>query len=132
EHSRNAMPHVMPANTAAGREARGAQRFGTHPSGASPSPPGPVESSQSGRGIRYPDDVQFHGGNVVQSATAYLIYVNLASSASCHTIAACWGDPSGFLNDLGSSDLIHVVDQYAGVSGGNRYTESSDSIDVNY
>ena len=132
EHSRNAMPHVMPANTPAGREARGAKRFGTHSTGARPSPPGPVASSQAEQGIRYPGDVQFHGGNVVQSAEAYLIYVNLPNSASCQTIAACWGDPAGFLHDLGSSDFMHVVDQYVGASSGNRYTVSSDSINVNY
>ena len=68
EHSRNAMPHVMPANTPAGREARGAKRFGTHSSGASASPIGSLASSQSEQGARYPGDVQFHGGNVVQSA----------------------------------------------------------------
>ena len=132
EHARNAMGHVMPANTPAGRAARGAERFGTHSNGASPPPTGSIESSRSEQGNRYPDDVQFHGGNVVQSAEEYLIYVNLASSASCHTIGTCWGDPSSFLHDLGLSDLINVVDQYAGVSHGNRYRVSRDPINVIY
>ena len=131
QHVQNVMHHVMPANTPAAAE-RGTRRFSAHANGASPPPSGRLESSQSGQGIRYADDVQFHGGSVVQSAEEFLIYVNLASSASCHTIAACWGDPSRFLHDLGFSDLIHVVDQYAGASSGGRYKVSPQSINVNY
>jgi len=132
EHSQHFMRHAMPANTPAARAAQGTKAFGGHSNPASPTPPGSVESSQSEQGIRYPGDVQFHGGNVVQSAEEYLIYVNLASGTSCHTIATCWGDPSGFLHDLGLSDFIHVVDQYVGVSSGFRYGVSQDSITVNY
>lgn len=131
EHARNTRHHRMPANTLAARAARGMTRLGTPANGASP-PPGPVASPQSAQSIRYPGDVQFHGGNVVQSAEEYLIYVNLAGSTSCHTIAACWGDPAGFLHDLDSSDFIHVVDQYVGARSDNRYAVSSEPINVNY
>jgi hypothetical protein len=34
---------------------------------------------------------------------------------------SCWGDPVGFLNNLSESTFIHVVDQYTGNSGDNRY-----------
>ena len=132
QHAQNVMRHAMPANTPAARAAQGTSRFGTHANGASPPPPGRLESSQAEQGVRYPGDVQFHGGNVVQSAEEYLIYVNLAGSASCHTIATCWGDPSGFLHDLGLSDFIHVADQYAGKSSGDRYRVSPQVINVNY
>lgn len=132
EHAHSAMRHAMPANTPAARAARGTKRLATHPTGASPPPAASVESSPSEQGIRYPGDVQFHGGNVVQSVEEYLIYVNLATSASCHTIATCWGDPSGFLHDLGLSDFIHVVDQYVDASNGNRYAASPELIYVDY
>jgi hypothetical protein len=128
-HAQHVMLHVMPANTPAGRAAQGTKRFGAHSSGANLPPPG---RSQSDGTVRYPGDVQFHGGNVVQSAEEYLIYVNLASSASCHTVATCWGDPSSFLHDLGLSDFIHVVDQYAGVDSSDRYRASPQLINVNY
>lgn len=132
EHAQHFTGHVMPANTAAARAARGTKPYGTHSNGASPPSPGQLASPQSEQGIRYPGDVQFHGGAVVQSAEEYLIYVNLASSASCHTIATCWGDPSSFLHDLGLSDFIHLVDQYVGVTNDNRYGASPDAINVNY
>jgi len=132
EHARNVMGHAMPANTPAARAAQGTKRFGTHSNGAGPPPRGGLQPSQSEQDIRYPGDVQFHGGNLVQSAEEYLIYVNLASNATCHTIATCWGDPSGFLQDLGLSDLIHVVDQYAGASSDDRYRVSPDPINVNF
>jgi hypothetical protein len=132
EHARRVMRHVMPTNTLGAPAERQTRLRPTHSNGASPPPPGPLESSRSEQGNRYPDDVQFHGGGVVQSAEEYLIYVNLASSASCHTIAACWGDPSGFLHDLGLSDFMHLVDQYVGVSSGDRYRVSAELINVSY
>src|SRR6185437_17029870 len=73
EHAQRAMRRAMPANTPAARAARGTKRLATYPTGASPPPSGAVESSQSEQGIRYPGDVQFHGGKVVQSAEQYLI-----------------------------------------------------------
>ena len=132
ERARNVMRHPMPANTAAARAAWATKRASTPANGASPPPSGPLESSPSEQGTRYPGDVQFHGGKVEQSAEEYLIYVNLAGSASCHTIATCWGNPSGFLHDLGLSDFIHLVDQYVGTNSGDRYRVSPDVININY
>jgi len=33
-----------------------------------------------------------------------------------------WGDPAGFLTDLGASDYIHTIDQYTGSTANHRYT----------
>jgi len=35
---------------------------------------------------------------------------------------SCWGDPGTFLKNLGASNFIHLVDQYVGATGNNRYT----------
>jgi hypothetical protein len=52
------------------------------------------------------------------------VYVNLGSSPSCSTIATCWGNPHGFLHDLGKSDFIYVADQYVGRTEDDRYRVS--------
>src|SRR5262249_20139622 len=51
---------------------------------------------------------------VLVTAQNHPIYVNNPPSH--------WGDPARFLTDLGSSDYIHIVDQYAGSSANHRYT----------
>lgn len=68
---------------------------------------------------RYPGDLQFHGGAVIDSAQSHAIY--LRPNGVC-PIATCWGNPEGFLRDLGRSELIHTVDQYVGLRGDHRYT----------
>jgi len=67
----------------------------------------------------YPADMTFHGGHVVTSAVSTDVFVNCASGGTC------WGNPGGFLNDLGKSTFIHVVDQYVHVATNNRYTLNS-------
>lgn len=125
--------HALPANTPAARSARRTKFSNMHPSAMGGASAPALEPSLSPEhGIRYPADLQYHGGNVVRSARQYLIYVNLSSNASCDTIATCWGNPSRFLHDLGLSDFIHVVDQYVGAQYGDRYRVSGDSINVNY
>lgn len=71
------------------------------------------------RGPRYPADLQFQGGQVVTSAVHHSIFVNSTSSCAPNS---CWGDPIGFLTDLGHSGMIHITDQYVGASSSNRYT----------
>lgn len=56
------------------------------------------------------------------------IYMN--PNGAC-TIASCWGDPEGFLNDLGKSDFIHVVDQYTGSTADDRYTVANTHVMIN-
>jgi len=63
----------------------------------------------------YPDDVTNPGNQpTVVQGKHHPIYLNMNPSH--------WGDPGGFLTDLGKSDFIHVVDQYVGSSANNRYT----------
>jgi hypothetical protein len=68
---------------------------------------------------RYPGDLSFHGGAVVEFAESHAIY--LLPNGKC-PIAVCWGNPEGFLRDLGKSEFIHVADQYVDLESFNRYT----------
>jgi hypothetical protein len=71
--------------------------------------------------LRYFGDVTYGGGPVVTSVESHAVYLQPLTGTQC-TIASCWGDPEGFLRDLGRSDFIHDVDQYVGLYGGERYT----------
>lgn len=63
----------------------------------------------------FPADLEdTSNGATVASAQSHGLYVNC--------FPACWGTPSNFLNDLGKSDFIHVVDSYTGMYAANRYT----------
>jgi hypothetical protein len=66
-----------------------------------------------------PGDVAYHGGPAVQYAVSHAVYLN--PGREC-TIAACWGNPERFLDDVGESDFIHILDEYVGLQGGDRYT----------
>jgi hypothetical protein len=108
--------HALPARNAAGRElrARQATERTSSRSGAS--------GEREGRQIlQYFGDVSYGGGQVVKSAISHAIYLQPQSGDQC-AIATCWGDPEGFLRDLGNSDFIHVIDQYIGEFRPNRYT----------
>jgi hypothetical protein len=52
----------------------------------------------------------------VTSAVSTNVFVN------CGGGGTCWGNPGGFLTDVGRSTFIHVVDQYVHVTTANRYT----------
>jgi hypothetical protein len=69
--------------------------------------------------VRYPGDLTYLGGAVVDSAQSHNIY--LLPNGKC-PISQCWGDPAGFLKSVAHSDLIHLVDQYIGLSSNDRYT----------
>ena len=63
----------------------------------------------------FPGDVSNEQpGPVVTSAESHNIYVDCEAS--------CWGDPEGFLRDIGSSSFIQIVDQYVGDNTVGRYT----------
>jgi hypothetical protein len=68
---------------------------------------------------RYPGDLNYQGGAVVEFAESHAIY--LLPNGKC-PIASCWGNPEGFLRDLGKSEFIHVTDQYIGLQSSDRYT----------
>jgi hypothetical protein len=65
----------------------------------------------------FPDDMIRRGGAVVLSAQSHDVFVNCPGSL-------CWGNPTpnSFLTFLGTSNFVHVLDQYAGSTANNRYT----------
>jgi hypothetical protein len=69
--------------------------------------------------IRFPGDLTYQGGAVVEFAESHNIYMLPGSTCAS---AACWGNPEQFLRDLGKSEFIHVTDQYVGQHASNRYT----------
>jgi hypothetical protein len=74
---------------------------------------------QPGRS-RYPGDLSYQGGATADHAQSHAVYV-LNRAINC-TTPACWGNPEGFLQDLGRSDFVHITDQYVGRHDDNRYT----------
>jgi hypothetical protein len=123
--------HARPANTPAAK-AEHSPELSTLRSESPESTESNASQGASRKGVRFPGDLQFHGGPVVQSTVQHLIFVNLVRGTSCHTIATCWGDPGTFLRDLGNSNFIHVVDQYVGSEEEGRYTVSQTPVSVNY
>jgi hypothetical protein len=111
--------HAHPANNSAGQALRAqqtAERTSSHSSTSG--------EREGGEILQYFGDVTYGGGQVVKSAVSHAIYLQRQTGSQC-TIATCWGDPEGFLRDIGRSDFIHVVDQYIGLFGANRYTVGS-------
>ena len=108
--------HANAANNAAGQALRARQI-------AEQNPPRDATSAWSGNGtiLQYAGDVADGGGKVMQTAVSHAIYLQMQAGGSC-TIATCWGDPEGYLRDLGLSDFIHVIDQYVRRFDANRYT----------
>ena len=124
----NIKRHARPSHTPAAREARPSQLSNSHGNGLGFGGPLAPDSG----GPRFPADLQYNGGPVVKYVQQHLIFVNLSKSTACHTVATCWGDPGGFLQDLGQSIFIHVTDQYIGSYMFGRYTVSQTAINVNY
>lgn len=122
----NSKRHILPVSNRVGRAARSSDElYNEHHDH-----PGPGDPAQSF--VRYPGDLNYHGGQVMENVEQYLIYVNVHGSASCSSIATCWGDPHAFLHDLGKSDFVHVLDQYVGKTDDDRYRVSDRPIFVNY
>ena len=112
-------PHAYPANNAAGRALRAGQFAERRPMNNASG-----DGHPGGTILRYSGDVTSLGGHVLTSAVSHAIYLQRQTGSQC-TIATCWGDPEGFLRDIGRSDFIHVVDQYIGLFAANRYTVGS-------
>jgi hypothetical protein len=83
---------------------------------------GKVKGNRGGLGpvLRYPADLQNHGGAVLPNTVFHAIYLQ-PDGVNC-PVATCWGNPEGFLSDLGKSSFIDVVDQYVGSNGSGRYS----------
>ncbi len=109
--------HPVPARTAAGA----ALKEGAI-STASPAVTAAATPFLSGA-PRYPGDVSYQGGEVVEQAQSHDVYV-LNKAIGC-TDSSCWGNPERFLKDLAGSQFIHITDQYVGESGNYRYTLGS-------
>jgi hypothetical protein len=72
-----------------------------------------------GNFIRFPGDLTYNGGAIVEFTESHDIY--MLPKGSC-PVATCWGNPERFLSDLGKSEFIHITDQYVGQRASNRYT----------
>lgn len=96
--------HILPAKTLAGSAARSVRT--RQLSGTS--------SPNSSSGGFFPADLTRGKGPLVKAAQFHDIDFDCAES--------CWGKPSAFLNDLGKSTFIHVVDRYVGATANGRYT----------
>jgi len=115
----NSRVHVTPAHLPGAREVVQMfnDQFGAGPrvtTVPSPTPP-----------AFYPADLASGSGIKIVSAVSHAVYVN------CTTIATCWGNPEGFLIDLGKSNFIHLLDQYVGSTANNRYTDGA-HVNVGY
>ncbi|MGC1424365.1 MAG: hypothetical protein WA354_15490 [Terracidiphilus sp.] len=76
---------------------------------------------------RWPGDLSYEGGPTVKEGEFHAVYIlnsPIPGAAGCTpaTIAACWGNPEGFLKNLGLSDFISITDQYVQRNENNRYT----------
>lgn len=69
-------------------------------------------------GLRYPADLQYHGGPTIDTTVQHATFINPSSSCLPNS---CFGDPIGFLNDLNRSDFVHLTDPYVGDHSSNRY-----------
>jgi hypothetical protein len=108
--------HLNYSRTPAGTEARSkaaASRQSISPSTAAAKGIAGDDFTQN------PGDVTYQGGPKVQYAVSHPVYLN--PGWEC-TIASCWGDPERFLDSVGESDFIHILDQYVGLQGNHRYT----------
>jgi hypothetical protein len=74
-------------------------------------------------GTQNPADLEYNGGHIISSAVQHPIY-QIPSGGPC--VAAqpttCWGDVPTFIKDLGSSEFMHITDQYVKADGNHRYT----------
>lgn len=69
--------------------------------------------------LRFPGQLSFHGGPTIDYAQNHSVFLNPTAACAANT---CWGDPIGFLGDLGQSHFIHVADQYVNDGASGRYT----------
>ncbi|MBV9272078.1 MAG: hypothetical protein JO165_13375 [Candidatus Eremiobacteraeota bacterium] len=65
------------------------------------------------KAIAYPDDMNYHGGAVLQRSVQHDIFVDCPGS--------CWGVPQRFQANLNLSSFVHVLDQYVGTTANDRY-----------
>jgi len=110
--------HARAANTKAAASLKN-KEIATRPETPKRAAAADSTAATSSSGLRYIGDLSYFGGNVVDTAQSHAIY--MLPNGVC-PVATCWGNPEGFLKDLGQSDLIDVVNQYVGLFSTNRYT----------
>lgn len=108
--------HILPARSNAAQAAFRASLVGARTSA-------PMLRLFANGSEYYPSDLTKGPGPIVPMAINHFVYVDCAPS--------CWGDPAGFMRDLGLSDMIHIVDQYVGSTAPQRYTVGA-STQVSY
>lgn len=113
--------HLLPARTPAGKLVARDSANVSFPTRSRALPVGTLPSFPAGTGF-YPDQlfkVSSTGATIV-TTKFHPVYVD---TASCGTVATCWGNPALFLNDLGASNMIHLLDtQYVPSTASGRYT----------
>jgi hypothetical protein len=114
-------PVAMPTTRPGSREALAKKVASPHARSA-PSNLASSNASAQGGGLRFPADLQYAGGPVVPYAQSHSVFLN--PTAACPP-NSCFGDPIGFLDDLGRSQFIHVTDQYVGAHASHRYTNGT-------
>lgn len=81
--------------------------------------PGAVSTHSS---TPFPLDLSYSKGPLAGQITFHNVYINCSTGGG-----SCWGNPYQFLNDLGHSSMIHVLDQYDGtvsLTAGASYGEA--------
>lgn len=84
----------------------------------------PVGSTPPTSLLRYPADLEYHGGRTIESAEQSAIFIH--PSAQCPA-NSCFGDPIGFLKNLSGSRFIDITNQYV-----NSYAQERYPVGINY
>lgn len=85
----------------------------TNPIATVPTPPGP---------FFYLGDVAPFGSpfKTIGSTKNHPVYIDMGMCGGNPT--SCWGNPAKYLTDIGVSTMIHLTDQYTGLTTNGRYT----------
>lgn len=108
--------HARAANNATGKGLRALEA--AQPRAVQPKAAAASSAGNNGPIFKFPGDVSYLGGNVVDFTTSHAVYMQ--PNGNC-PVAVCWGNPEGFLKDLGRSEFIHITDQYIGLFAPDRY-----------
>jgi len=121
-------PIALPTTRPGSREAL-SKKMGSPFAGSASSNRASSNSSEQRNGDRYPGDLQYIGGPVVPYAQNHSVFLNPTAGCAPNS---CFGDPIGFLEDLGRSQFVHVTDQYVGAHSSHRYTNGTSYAVTDY
>ncbi len=120
---RTVPPIAMPTTQARGRKALSKSALSPFAGSVS------SNAAPHSEGLRFPGDLQYHGGSVVDYAQNHSVFLN--PTAACPP-NSCFGDPIDFLDDLGRSQFIHITDQYVNAHASHRYSNGTNYAVPNY